>query len=130
ERPKYEAFGELLKIRLEAGLKPLGIWFEVSARAKELDSLVKKMLLKRHYTFDNLPDKVGVRVIVRYRSDLQIVIESVTGLFDCGVADDKHKGLGADRLGYQNVHLDQVRLRASDDAAIEYSPTSFWAELQ
>ena len=130
ERPTYEAFGELVKRRLELSLKPLGIWFAVSARAKEIDSFVKKLLLKQHYTFDNLPDKVGVRIIIRYRSDLQKVVESVAGSINCDNPDDKTQELGTDRLGYQSVHLDKVRLRESDPDAIKYPPASFWVELQ
>lgn len=130
ERPTYEAFGQLVRTRLESFLKPLGIWFAVSARAKEIDSFVKKLLLKQNYTFDSLPDKVGVRVVIRYRSDLQKVVESVMGLFDCDKPDDKARGLGTERVGYQSVHLDKVRLRETDADAIKYPPSSFWAELQ
>jgi len=130
ERLTYETFGQLIKTRLESSLKPLGIWFAVSARAKEIDSFVKKLLLKQHYTFDSLPDKVGVRVVTRYRSDLQKVVESATGSFVCDKPDDKTRGLGTERVGYQSVHLDNVRLREKDADAIKYPPSSFWAELQ
>jgi hypothetical protein len=37
ERPSHSAFGNLIKGRVTASLRPLGIWYEVSARAKELD---------------------------------------------------------------------------------------------
>ncbi|MGO9209424.1 MAG: GTP pyrophosphokinase family protein [Terriglobales bacterium] len=130
ERSRHQAFGALLRDQLGSLLKPLGIWFEVDARAKEIDSLVKKLLRKQGHTFDSLPDKVGVRVIVRYRSDLQGVIDVVSSHFEAKTPDDKVKGLGTDRVGYQSVHLDHVRLRSGDPNAIEYPPTSFWAELQ
>jgi ppGpp synthetase/RelA/SpoT-type nucleotidyltranferase len=130
ERPRYEAFGSLVKDRLNDLLKPLGIWFEVSARAKEVDSLVKKLLRKHAHTFESLPDKVGARIVVRYRSDIQRVADTVSAHFDSRIRDDKTKDLGTDRVGYQSMHLDEFRLHADDSSAVEYPPTSFWAELQ
>jgi len=69
ERPHYEAFGELVAQRLRDSLKPVGVWFQVDARAKTIDSLVKKLLTKHQHTFETLPDKVGARVTIRYRAD-------------------------------------------------------------
>jgi ppGpp synthetase/RelA/SpoT-type nucleotidyltranferase len=130
ERPRHEAFGSLIKRRIESFLKPLGIWFEVTARAKEVDSLVKKLLRKPAHTFESLPDKVGARIVIRYRSDIQRVVNAVDAHFDSKTPDDKVKELGTDRVGYQSVHLDEVRLREGDRRAIKYPPTSFWVELQ
>ena len=130
ERPSHSAFGNLIKGRVTASLRPLGIWYEVSARAKELDSLVKKLLKKPEHTYESLPDKVGARVVVRYRSDIQPVIDAVLGAFECGKPDDKVVRLGTDRVGYQSVHLDQVRLREGDPDAVEYPASRYWVELQ
>jgi ppGpp synthetase/RelA/SpoT-type nucleotidyltranferase len=130
ERPKHEAFGTLLKGRLEACLKPLGLWFEVDSRAKTVDSLVKKLLLKRGHSFDSLPDKVGVRVVIRYRADVDEVIKCVRASFDSDEPENKEVILGTDRVGYLSVHLDHVRLRPGDADASSYAPESFWAELQ
>ncbi len=82
ERPQYEAFGQLVATRLQASLRPIGIWFHVEARAKTVDSLVKKLLTKKHHTFESLPDKVGARVIIRYRDDLDKVTDKIRALFD------------------------------------------------
>jgi ppGpp synthetase/RelA/SpoT-type nucleotidyltranferase len=130
ERPAHSAFGNLIKSRVTASLRPLGIWYEVSTRAKELDSLVKKLLKKPEHTYESLPDKVGARVVVRFRSDIQPVIDVVLGAFECATPDNKVVRLGTDRVGYQSVHLDQVRLREGDPDAIEYPSTRYWVELQ
>jgi ppGpp synthetase/RelA/SpoT-type nucleotidyltranferase len=119
ERSRYEAFGSLMQERIKSLLKPLGIWFEVTARAKEVDSLVKKLWRKRDHTFETLPDKVGARIIIRYRAD-----------FDTKEPDDKIKRLGTERVGYQSVHLDGVRLHNDDLSAVDYPPNLFWLELQ
>ena len=130
ERPKYEAFGLLLANRLRELLKPIGIWFHVESRAKTLDSLVKKLLTKHHHEFETLPDKVGVRVIIRYRADIDKVVEKVRTLFDSDGPENKERLLGTDRVGYLSVHLDNVRLHPNDDEATLYPPGTFWVELQ
>jgi ppGpp synthetase/RelA/SpoT-type nucleotidyltranferase len=130
ERSRYEAFGNLLGNRIKSALKPLGIWFEVTARAKEVDSLVKKLIRKPEHTFETLPDKVGVRIVIRYRSDLQRVVERIGMYLETRNQDDKIKGLGTEKMGYQSVHLDGVVLQSSDPSAVEYPPVLFWAELQ
>lgn len=130
ERPTHIIFGDLIRGRLNSKLRKLGFWFEVSSRAKDLDSLVKKLLKKRDHTYDSLPDKVGVRVILRYRSDIEPVIKSVLNDFACESTDDKFSILGTDRVGYQSVHVDRLRLRAADPDCAAFPPDKFWAELQ
>lgn len=130
ERPQYEAFGQLVAQRLRDSLKPVGVWFQVEARAKTIDSLVKKLLTKQHHTFESLPDKVGARVIIRYRADVDKVIERVRTLFDSNEPENKEKLLGTDRVGYLSVHLDNVRLHQNDGDAAQYPPGTFWVELQ
>lgn len=116
--------------RLQASLKTIGIWLHVEARAKTIDSLVKKLLTKKHHTFESLPDKVGARVIIRYRSDVDRVTDTIKKLFDSKDPEDKEKLLGTDRVGYLSVHLDDVRLHQNDADAEQYPPDTFWVELQ
>ena len=130
DRPKYEAFGALLKARLEKSLKPVGIWFDVESRPKPLGSLIKKLLTKKGHTFETLPDKVGVRVIISYRSDADKVIQRVRGLFDSDEPENKAQKLGAKEVGYLSVHLDRVRLHPHDPDVEHYPPGTFWAEVQ
>jgi putative GTP pyrophosphokinase len=130
ERSRYEAFGQLVAQRLRDSLKPVGIWYQVEARAKTIDSLVKKLLTKQHHTFESLPDKVGARVIIRYRADVDRVIERVRSLFDSSEPENKENLLGTDRVGYLSVHLDNVRLHQSDGDEARYPPATFWVELQ
>jgi len=130
QRPRYDRFCSLIEQRLRLLLKPLGIWFDVEARAKEVDSLVKKLLLKPVHTFETLPDKAGARVVIRYRSDVRRVVETVQARYETDPPDDKLHRLGIDRVGYQSVHLDRLRLREGDPDVAEYPPNIFWAELQ
>lgn len=131
ESKKYDAFGQVLVGRIRQSLKPLGLWFEVSSRAKTVDSLVKKLLTKHpKYTFDTLPDKVGARVVLRYRSDVSKVVEQIRTLFDSDEPEDKLVTKGVNWVGYLSIHIDHVRLRSADKDAATYPPQVFWAELQ
>ena len=129
-RPEYSAFAELLKSRLEGVAKSIGIFAEVTARAKETPSLVKKLLSKPHLTYETLPDKVGARVIVRYRADLETFEDRLKQAFSYNAVDDKSVKLGADKVGYQSIHIDSFALLASDEEYKRFPRDRFFGELQ
>lgn len=128
ERPQYEEFGNLIKTRLNKALKPGGFWFEVSARAKEVDSLVKKLLKKKKHSYKSLPDKVGARVILRFRSDIQPALDLIKQALI--VKKEDPKDLGIEKVGYQSVHLDGVSLLENDPEIVKFPSDKFWVELQ
>ncbi len=130
ERPQYECFGKLLRERLQGAVRRIGIPAEVTSRAKEVDSLVKKLLLKAGHTYDSLPDKVGLRVVYKFRSDCQRIIAAVSENFDHDPPDDKAKDRGTSDVGYLSIHLDNARLRAGDTSISEYPADKFFAEIQ
>jgi hypothetical protein len=90
---------------------------------------LKKLLLKPHYTYSTLPDLVGVRVVVRYRPEVQRITEIVRGLFRCSELDDKSVRLAEDGVGYLSVHT-EARLKDGDDQAVSFPPLQFRAEIQ
>lgn len=118
ERPDHEKFGEVIKARLKKALKPGGFWFEVSARAKDVDSLVKKLLKKSKHNYKSLPDKVGARVILRYRSDIAPAVSLIKKALVCEKEDPKD--LGIEKVGYQSVHLDGVSLLDTDPDIVNF----------
>jgi len=126
ERPRFEAFGTLLKQRIQKEIANAGIHAEVTSRAKEVHSLVKKLLLKPHHNYETLPDKTGVRVCVRFTREVPPVADIVDRLFACRA--EKKGGIG-DRVGYSSIHLDTV-LRDNDLDIGLYPPAKFRAEVQ
>ena len=130
ERPKFKQFADLLSKRLRDEMRKLGVPAEVSARPKEVDSLVKKLLLKRQHTYDSLPDKIGVRIVFKYRSDGSRVQDMVSKQFDHDPPDDKAKDRGIKEVGYLTVHLDRTRLKADDKQIDEFPSSKFFAEVQ
>lgn len=128
ERPKHEEFADVMKARLKEVLKPGGFWFEVSARAKDIDSLVKKLIKKPKYLRKPLPDKVGARVVLRFRSDLPVALDLIKNSFTW--TNEDPKDLGIEKVGYQSVHLDSVSLQDDDPDIVKFPRDKFWVELQ
>lgn len=130
ERPLFEQFGKVLERRLQEGVRKLGIPADVTSRAKEIDSLVKKLILKPKHDYESLPDKVGVRIICKFRSDEERILRFVSQNFDHNQPDDKADERGQSEVGYLSVHLDNTRLKHDDQQALEFPPARFFAEVQ
>jgi len=129
ERKKWERFGLEAANKLKTALRQRGIWAEVSARAKEMDSLIKKLINKPDKTYESLGDKVGVRVVVRYVSEIEGVMTLVSDLFACSGRENKLSNLGPDKVGYLSTHID-IRLKNGDPLAAKFTPSVYRAELQ
>jgi len=127
ERPLFEEFGVIVKDRLKELLRNAGIYALVDSRAKTVESLIKKLILKPHHSYDSLPDKVGARIVIRYLHEVSNVTAIVGAAFDAKEVDKKQ--LAVDRVGYLGVHLD-VRLRHNDRDAAAFPPDRFRIEIQ
>jgi ppGpp synthetase/RelA/SpoT-type nucleotidyltranferase len=129
-RDEYRRFADLLKSRLDSVARELGIYAEISAREKETYSLVKKLIRKPHLTYETLPDKVGARAVVRYRSDLAPMEERVRELFKFTQVDDKATELGLNKVGYLSIHIDGIALKEGDPDSERFPANQFFGEIQ
>lgn len=127
DRPRFERFVECLKGRANRILKDGGIWGRVTGRAKEIDSLLKKLIRKPHAEYDAMPDKAGIRIVVRFAEDIEAVRPLIGAQFHVLKEENVTERLGTDRLGYQGVHFD-IALRQEDPEASAYQGCI--AELQ
>ena len=121
-------YAGLVAKKLSSALRPLGLWFEVVSRAKTIDSLLKKLIKKPQHTYETLPDKAGVRVVIRYRSDLGRVVEAVKETLHCGPIDWKE--LPVQEVNYASIHVDFARLMDTDPEQKLFPVNHFWVELQ
>lgn len=107
ERPRFEALANRIEAALRGDLGSAGIYCEVTCRAKEVASFVKKALRESYVDpMTEIGDKAGVRVIVPYLEDVKRV-ETVAETI-CSVEDreEKLEALAYDQLGYLGVHLE------------------------
>ena len=130
ERPSHARFAVEMEQRLRVIVAEAGVAAEVSARAKEVYSLVKKLLAKPHLSYETLTDKVGARVVVRYLSETSKILKAVKDHFEVGKIEDTSVRLKVDRVGYQGIHVDALALRAEDEMHGKFPSTDFFLELQ
>ncbi|MFY9853038.1 MAG: hypothetical protein WAK26_04070 [Terracidiphilus sp.] len=129
-RPKHARFANEMAARLQSLVSGAGIAAQVSARPKEVHSLVKKLLAKPRLSYENLPDKVGARVVVRYLHEVSDVLNLVREHFLFGKIDDTSTRLDVDRVGYQGIHVDGLAFKVEDELQQEFPSGEFFLELQ
>jgi ppGpp synthetase/RelA/SpoT-type nucleotidyltranferase len=127
ERPSYVRYVEFLERTIRQYLKQVGIYADVHGRAKELDSLIKKLLVKKHLKYDTLNDRAGLRAVVRFRSEIDLVKKAIEDAFDVTEIDDKTASLQVNEFGYQGLHM-QIRLPTSTECSEDWA--KYEAELQ
>jgi len=82
---------------------------EMSSRIKNLLSLVKKIKKKsqeKDYSYDHITDRLGIRIICTFESELGIVDEMINRLFKVKKAEYKKNNSEYNILNYQSNHYD------------------------
>lgn len=106
DKPKYCEFGKFAEETLVAACRTAGIPIvDTSRRVKDTANLLKKILL-RGYSYEQMFDKIGVRIVPAFRQDVPRVVEEVKRKFTIIKKDCKQWSLGPERMGYTGVHLD------------------------
>lgn len=129
EQPQYRQLGIDFSEALKKEIRHEGIWAEVKTRPKEVDSLIRKLIRKPEHTYDSIGDKAGVRVIIRYKDEIEPVLKIATKLFDLFNLENVADRLKPDVVGYLSVHA-TIRFHEGDLNASRYPPDRFCAELQ
>lgn len=129
DRPHFAAFGRLLYKRLTRAAQRIGVNITVSSRAKDIDSIIKKLIRKPEYSYETLGDKTGVRVVVRHLQEISPMVTLAQKLFACGEPENTADRLAEDRVGYLSTHVD-IALRPNDLAAHKFPGDRYHAELQ
>lgn len=117
EEPNYNELGKIVVDFLNDKLTKFEILPEITCRTKELLSIIKKIKKKQKdnektYSFDRLTDKLGVRIICPFSSDLDIIDRFITENFQVHKIEKKKDKIDFDKLDYQSNHYD-VSIRCS-----------------
>lgn len=110
----YAALCKEVEKILKAGIAAKGLQAIVSSRPKDITSLVKKVLRKGK-SYEELTDKAGARVIVRFRDELDHIAALIEESFVIAKREDKTDELTYCEAGYQAIHFD-VKLRNGGDS--------------
>lgn len=107
ERPTYEKLADFVQKELKQQLLQDGISCMLEARAKEVESFLRKALLKSYTSpLAQIKDKAGVRIILTYSDDLERVKEVIAQSFLVQHIEDKSIKLGNNQLGYLGIHYE------------------------
>ena len=107
EKNKYENYGEQMEKQIYALFKDHGIPVTVTYRVKSVQSLLKKML---HYKkdYEDLSDKLGLRIVAHFLSDLErsdlIIQDKFKGRIK--KRENKKETMDASTFGYRAIHYD------------------------
>jgi GTP pyrophosphokinase len=115
ERPRYERLSEVIDRILHDEARKLGLECLFQNRAKDVSSLVKKLLANPALSYEQVGDKSGCRVIVPFYNQVEAVEKTILNRFVILSHENKKAALSYDKLGYLGVHL-EVALRADDQS--------------
>jgi ppGpp synthetase/RelA/SpoT-type nucleotidyltranferase len=129
DKAAFDEYGAMLAERLRETCRHAGILVEVANRTKAIDQVLRKLIRRPEYSYDTLPDLVGVRAVLRFRYEIPRVISLANDMFQCSEPDDKSVRLAEEGVGYLSVHVDAT-LRERDGNAATFPPGRFRAEIQ
>lgn len=133
ELPTWDTVGKVVAARLREATRALGILCTVSTRPKEMDSLLRKAIVKgRVDDLGAIVDKAGARVSTYFPEDAREVANLIrTGaLFTVVKEDDKVAALRDDKIGYLGIHFDITLTRQDLPDDLPDVEGELWCEVQ
>jgi ppGpp synthetase/RelA/SpoT-type nucleotidyltranferase len=115
DKPKLNILGQQVVSFLKKGLFSLELHPEISYRTKEIQSIIKKIQKKQKeqkeqkekpYEYNDLRDKLGVRIICPFLFDLDIVDTFLKEHFVIKKEEKKKDKIDFNKLDYQSNHYD------------------------
>ncbi len=108
ERPNYQQLIEVVEGVIQPALHAQDLRCHIGGRTKEPQSLIKKAI-KKGYSYDQIGDKAGVKVVANFpwqrEAVEQTVKQAIEPLFTTIEYDDKRAVANPDRFGYRATHL-------------------------
>jgi len=107
EKDKYETNGEIVAQEIQTLFKDKGIPVTVTHRVKTTESLLKKILNNRK-RYEDLSDKLGLRIVAHFLSDLDRLDSIIQKRFNERIIkrENKKETMDDSTFGYQAIHYD------------------------
>ena len=103
EQPVYEKLVLSAKEVMTRALRQDGLYYYVHGRTKSSTSLLKKVI-RKNGAYEDIIDKAGIRVVVKFLSQLEQVDRLINNAFTVLHKDDKAEELGTTSIGYVSIH--------------------------
>lgn len=107
--PLYSNLGKEAQKLLKELIYEGEMYAEVTGRTKDIISIFKKLKKKNEgepYSFDDLTDRLGLRIICNYKEDMILIDSIIRNNFDVKKFEDKAKDVAPDKLAYTSYHYD------------------------
>jgi putative GTP pyrophosphokinase len=120
EKPRYEQLGKIIETYIKQEIVQYEVLPQVTSRPKELSSIIKKIIKKRikepTYSYNSLTDKLGIRIITYFKSDLNRVHRFINGSRALIVNKFEAKGddIKFNTLDYVSDHYD-LKINIEED---------------
>ncbi len=105
ERETYKELARTVAERLTSLLERHNVVPRITYRAKETASLLKKSLSKS-IGYEDITDKAGVRVVVKFEDQVEPVNRVIESSFECWSKENKGDSLEYNQVGYQAFHYE------------------------
>lgn len=109
DEPKYKELGEIVSSFIKSKITEIEILPEISSRTKDLLSIVKKVkkkIRKKEYSYSHLNDKLGIRIICTFQTEMDSIDEFLHKYFDIKFVEKKKDNLDVKTLDYISNHYD------------------------
>lgn len=118
DKDRYDQIGknyvELIREALKKDCR--GVPIDIKYRVKDIDSLIKK-IHRKNVDYDSIHDKVGIRIIVNFKQDLEYMDNAIKSNFSSLIKkrEDMTEKLGESTFGYQSIHYDLCQTIDNDE---------------
>ncbi|NVO09092.1 MAG: hypothetical protein HXX16_03930 [Bacteroidales bacterium] len=109
EQPKYENLGKIVNDFIKNKITDYEILPEIHYRTKELLSIIKKVKKKqaqKEYSYQNINDKLGIRIICTFQEELEIIDTFLKNNFVIKNVEYKQENIDFNKLDYVSNHYD------------------------
>ena len=109
EKPDYEKLGGIVCLFIKDKIAEKELLPEIHYRTKELLSIIKKIKKKqsqKKYSYQDLKDKLGIRIICTFQEDMDIIDKFLNDYFVIVNAEYKQDNLDFNKLDYVSNHYD------------------------
>lgn len=135
EKKVYKEYAESIKFELENTFKDKMIPATITSRVKEDASLLKKMLYN-NISYSAITDKVGIRLVVHFLSDLRESDNLIQENYGARIMkrDDKLEAVDEYTFGYLSIHYDiisstQDKMPLIAELQLRTTCQNAWSEL-
>lgn len=133
EEPLYEGLEKYIKFYLKDVLFTRGFAVSIETRVKDDYSLFKKLILRRHkkgsYSYEQMTDKLGIRIICRFKEEIPYVRKIVEEIFEPLHAENFYEKMEYYEQGYKGIHID-AKLKSTDPHFEKYKELIFEIQIR